>query len=720
LKRTHQPIHRNHEKPGWISLIIAFRNAIVTTLQAADRLICAAIISTCARQKHGHSDIIFCTQYYQANKPERQREILECLTYNSNLHWVDSVFLFAESGAAPQAKTASKVRFIPTDNRLSFGDIFSHLINSGLSDDTIIIIANSDIFLDASLPRILEGLSNNDFISLTRYETRHARTPFMAEQFRGRTMSASQDVWIFKAAILKNLPAKDNPGLPLGIPGCENILASFIHRQGVNVVNPCLDIRVIHNHNSEQRSYTEDSRLRGLYAFPCIQTVAQFLCGRRPAPAVCYFDGHEYISFSAWVATTSKKSCKNRLTSKESLASPDSRHIRHLDSRRDKSLHQTLKKQLIALFAHIEFLFAAGPELERTARRKPKFTRQQSNEEKRDGGKSGQLIYFQKELYARKECIQHFSGVTAISSPCRSGSLSQDIHGRELHLFTKHGIPIQHGRPGITLKSIVTRQLRRSEPVQPLEIIENALIAGCHYSDSANYYHFLCDAIPDIWMYINHGGCISDLDAILMPYSGAKWQDEIFQLLSIDINKIKGLHAFDKCLIKSAHISFRAKGGLTSSPMLHHSLSSFFKPDAFEADGSPRKIYASRLGSKRRQLINELELIEFLKNQGYMIISCSKETVSSQIRLFRNADFIIAPHGAALTNIAWCKPGTKVLDIIPVEHANPCFHDLAYQADLEYDYFPSKATVRGLDPIETPVTVDINLLKLKLKHSLFI
>lgn len=681
---------------------------------------CKAIIIACARRQHGHSGIIFCTQYYEANNSERQHEILECLKYNSNLHWIDSVFLFVEPGAAPQPKTTSKVRFIPTDNRLSFRDIFAHLINSGLSDDTIIIIANSDIFLDTSLPRILEGLSNEDFIGLTRYEMRYSRMPFMAEQFRGRTMSTSQDVWIFKAGVLKNLPAEDIPDLWLGIPGCENILASFIYIQGINIVNPCLGARVIHNHKSEHRSYTADSRLHGLYAFPYIQTAEQFLCGRRPAPVICYYDGHDYISFSPWAATAGKKNRKDRLTGKKRLTGPNTKQIRHINSRRGKSLHHTLKKQLITLLGRIELLAAAGPQLDRTSRRKPKFTRQQLNQEKRGRREAGQIISFQKELYARKECVQHFNGVTAISSPCRSGSLSQDIHGRELHLFTKHGMPIQHGRPGITLKSIVARQLQHSDPIQPLEIIEKALVAGCYYADSANYYHFLCDAIPDVWMYINNGGCIANLDAILMPYSGDKWQDEIFQLLGIDSNKIKGLHTFDRCLIKSAHISFRAKGGLTSSPMLHHSLSSFFKPETFEADGFPRKIYASRLGSKRRQLINELELIEFLKNQGYVIIDCSKETVSNQIRLFRNADFIIAPHGAALTNIAWCKPGTKVLDIIPVEHANPCFHDLAFQADLEYDYFPSKATAKSLDPIETPVTVDINLLKLRLKHSLFI
>ena len=355
----------------------------------------------------------------------------------------------------------------------------------------------------------------------------------------------------------------------------------------------------------------------------------------------------------------------------------------------------------------------------RLATKKAKHLKLESDQGKRRRD-PGAFISLRKEYYAREECIQQLYGVTAISSACSSGNSGLDLHGRELHLFTKHGIPIQHGRAGITLKSILAKQLQREKPTRPLEVIENALIAGCYYSDSANYYHFLCDAIPDIWMYTNEGGRISGLDAILMPYCGTKWQDEICQLIGIDSARIRGLHTFERCLIRSAHISFRAKGGLASSPTLHHSLTSIFKPETFEADSCPRKIYISRLGSKKRQLINELELIEFLQYQGYTCIDCSKESFTSQIRLFRNADYIIAPHGAALTNIAWCKPGTKVFDIIPIDHANPCFHDLAVQASLEYESFPSESLVQGLDPLESPVKTNIDVLKLRLKRSMFI
>ena len=65
-------------------------------------------------------------------------------------------------------------------------------------------------------------------------------------------------------------------------------------------------------------------------------------------------------------------------------------------------------------------------------------------------------------------------------------------------------------------------------------------------------------------------------------------------------------------------------------------------------------------------------------------------TVSDQIKTFRNANVILGVHGAGFANILWCRPGTHVCEIVPV---NPppiryLFWHLAACLGLKYHAFP--------------------------------
>ena len=62
------------------------------------------------------------------------------------------------------------------------------------------------------------------------------------------------------------------------------------------------------------------------------------------------------------------------------------------------------------------------------------------------------------------------------------------------------------------------------------------------------------------------------------------------------------------------------------------------------------------------------------------------ETISfkNQINLFRNSSIIIGAHGAAFTNIIFCKPGTKIIEIIPKDHPNKKCQRICKILNLRY------------------------------------
>jgi hypothetical protein len=51
----------------------------------------------------------------------------------------------------------------------------------------------------------------------------------------------------------------------LGVPGCENRLASILHKSGYNPHNPSKSIIAMHMHKSMIRHYTHDMRIYGEY-----------------------------------------------------------------------------------------------------------------------------------------------------------------------------------------------------------------------------------------------------------------------------------------------------------------------------------------------------------------------------------------------------------------------------------------------------------------------
>ncbi len=107
------------------------------------------------------------------------------------------------------------------------------------------------------------------------------------------------------------------------------------------------------------------------------------------------------------------------------------------------------------------------------------------------------------------------------------------------------------------------------------------------------------------------------------------------------------------------------------------------------------RIYIARRGARR--VTQPLALQGFLDEHGF--ISCHAEDLSfaEQIDLFRQAAWVIAPHGAGLGNLLFCPPGTKIIDIMPDIHFQPYFSYLSNKLGLAYAVLPCPTTDGGVN-----------------------
>ena len=97
----------------------------------------------------------------------------------------------------------------------------------------------------------------------------------------------------------------------------------------------------------------------------------------------------------------------------------------------------------------------------------------------------------------------------------------------------------------------------------------------------------------------------------------------------------------------------------------------------------------------RRNIVNENEIIKALKKKGYARVFLEDYSVQEQASMFFQAKAIIGVHGSGLTNLVFCQPKTKVLEIDPADGHRGPFKGLAIQKDLCYQHL--KTSQKGLE-----------------------
>jgi capsular polysaccharide biosynthesis protein len=102
--------------------------------------------------------------------------------------------------------------------------------------------------------------------------------------------------------------------------------------------------------------------------------------------------------------------------------------------------------------------------------------------------------------------------------------------------------------------------------------------------------------------------------------------------------------------------------------------------------GSKRRIYVSRSKASGRRITNEEEILPILASRGFVRVELEEISLSAQIALFAGAEALVAPHGAGLTNLIWCAPQTKILEVFSPLYVNLCYWSIASVVEADYYY----------------------------------
>lgn len=95
-------------------------------------------------------------------------------------------------------------------------------------------------------------------------------------------------------------------------------------------------------------------------------------------------------------------------------------------------------------------------------------------------------------------------------------------------------------------------------------------------------------------------------------------------------------------------------------------------------------LYVCRDDVSNRPLRNEAAVTRLCVDRGFHVVRPETLRMADQVALFAGARRIVAPHGAGLANLLFCRPGAKLLELHMDRYVNWCFRRLAATMGVRY------------------------------------
>jgi len=215
---------------------------------------------------------------------------------------------------------------------------------------------------------------------------------------------------------------------------------------------------------------------------------------------------------------------------------------------------------------------------------------------------------------------------------------------------------------------------------------QKGIIANLGYCDTNGYFHWLIDVLPRLDLIEKSG--LKPEKYLINYNSNIKFQKETLDLLGINQDQIINMNRKTHLKCEKVILPSLSGGiGYITEQKIQFLREKFLKQKNNSLLTTPKRIYISREKAPKRKILNEKDFLPFIENKGFKKIYLEDFSFSEQVQLFNQAEVIISPHGAGLTNLIFCNSETKVLELFPYcEELEPCYAIISKLLSLSYYY----------------------------------
>lgn len=234
-------------------------------------------------------------------------------------------------------------------------------------------------------------------------------------------------------------------------------------------------------------------------------------------------------------------------------------------------------------------------------------------------------------------------------------------------------------------------------PAKPTHVSGTVLVLAAR-ATGINYFHFLNDALPRLGILAEAGLSLDDVDAVVVDQR-TRYHRDALELLGLGGRRLiapeRGLSLSADRLWVPSLPNVRMVISPATTTWLQQAL-----PPSAAAQSLPERIYVTRGSTPHtRRVVQEEALRRILERRGFAVVDPGALSVQQQVDHFAAARVVVAPHGAALTNLSFCRPGVQVLELFAPGYLNPGYWGItANVSDSRYRYLVSdrgRAAVPG-------------------------
>lgn len=222
---------------------------------------------------------------------------------------------------------------------------------------------------------------------------------------------------------------------------------------------------------------------------------------------------------------------------------------------------------------------------------------------------------------------------------------------------------------------------------QPVKINGRAILLGA--KGAHNYYHWTTDIAPKLILLKEAGYKLHDSDRFIVSRAEAGFAKTLLAMFNVPLDKVISTEMNSPFLEAEELIVpyLNNKMGYGMGKWLPRRMQEVLGVDKIQKQD--RRLFINRKPETAagRTLANSRAAEDFLTGWGFDVVYPETLTIREQAALFATADVVVGIHGAGLSNIIYCKPGTRVIEFYGA-HIAPCYWLISAISGFRYYQHP--------------------------------
>ena len=287
---------------------------------------------------------------------------------------------------------------------------------------------------------------------------------------------------------------------------------------------------------------------------------------------------------------------------------------------------------------------------------------------------------------------------------------------RSMLVVTARGV-----HPSCRFENVPTRTSLKWQIAGAASLLKNGAVRNVEPGEyyfpfnpwSNNYFHWLTEIVPKFFLFERE------------LRSGTIMIPETIGQFAYDFLEMFGFNNFRRF---SRNTFFSELRVITNPNTNHYNLEhleivrSRMVENVPSISNAGRQIYVSRSGARSRKVSNEDVVISSLEKLGFDIVWPENMSLREQVEVFGNCGHLVSVHGAALANVLFMPPNTRLTELYPNIDTNhrefsACYRRLCSVLNIRHHFvFCSRRDESsGLSLDQDDLVVDMEDLSLRVR-----